>query len=1722
MRTLLLALVALCVASVAMSQPVTRTDYPRGITYEQLYRWRSEAGIEDDGEAWYQDKTDIWSDLVDDANAAESDIGSILDDTGVAGASCSNPYASEGQAGEMFDAMMPVALVYVVTDSVPGQETLHANMLTKLRAQMDSFITQVKFANDCFGRDSLATWTGNTETNGGEAWVEDAIYFGPLFLWDVTHDLMVGGTAADQTRHSEFGRILFNQEEVVTIGYLGSGDPSRQPWYNIAMRRGGVMSVLLTMAGSSEVASYPEYDSGTFATRLSTFYPQWYSQGSARIQVGQGAYYSYADDGSGSSRALEDFIPVYIGSKAMPDSTDFRTTFAQHYLKYDDWTVNRVMSNVENVGLRGDDNHQRLLSHNITAAYMAASFEQDTLTIGLLDDIVDAIGMPSVWDRVLRFMFDDRQVTRASATEYPKGRLFGVDNIAWGTEKGGSGGGDDTGRGAYAYFRTKWGYDSQQDDPTPRSDVAVFAITAGPQTGSTHDIGNSGRGHYWLHRGDAWGTGRPGYYDDLSSLFPSFIWKGGVGWNMVRVIDPSHADYRAAAQFDATEWDGGSHYDVNDSWLTTTGSQRWFSVALRTNGWDPYRQYGAWAPYSYDRYKSGYFDKFSSDDDGFDVVVQNTWDFPNTDLSTLWDDDVSIDSAQRKIAGWQLNGDGELLLIRGEAYNPARAGITFVDQMWMPMPDVRTAGQTIGASDWTGGGTPLNSFSGTPGAKIGPGGYGYYYDVTDGAGETSRFVFEILGGDVEPDLWVIGGPNSQGEYLKSVSWWDDGASEGKRNQASYEESQPINGTYRNRETGGIYPPDPSFEFYYQGVHAGPSDNGTGVADHWQPTSTDSWGFHGQGCYYRLEARIAAADTLLHTWTVAHQVLDQGSTAIGSRDPLSGIDANHFGGAVAMTDTVYVALFNRTMTANDDWSFSTTTTGLPVNVKIEGMTPNAAVTINLPVSGTKLDTTDTRGFLHFTHSVGGTFSAGAVTVDDEAPTPEPLTNFAVDSTTLSSLALSWDAASDTSTPIEYIVEYRVLGDPTWISGGWGTATSRVLSGLAQGTEYDLRVQARDAAFNRQTLWASTTGITEDAGAPDPPTGLTATAGDDGEIDVTWDLPYDFDHQIEWQLDGGGYTSSGTRQSTETDYTITGLVEGDTYDVRMRGVSEAGATGSYASTTGAAGDGTPPTPTPSTWSVYPYAVSTSEVSMTASTATDPGGGIMYRFVETSGNPGGTSSGWQAGASYNDTGLSAGTQYVYYTQSKDASGNVTTASESRPVTTVADAPPPSVPSNPGAFVFQSGYMGEAPDSVALRVYLGTELRDYWPNDSLSAFGNIRYRSATLDTVGHWRGLFSWYYPGGDSVIALGGAFTQESYTPEEIDSTLIASHGPGDWTAAELDAVLANQLTIILGQYNLGSSISNATFAAQLTQALVEAMQLDIDAIAAAQYTESELYQYIQAFQPGTWSSVPDVSDIPTNSELTAALAARPAIGDTSFVKPPSAATIADSVDAAVADDFAAISTATIATGDYVGYVTFKDDITGNAIDGVVYEFRSGPTQAAPITQRKVVAVGGTDSFAYNLGESTYYWAWKQGYYLVETGNFRPLVTSGYTKDIELTRIAYDPPETPDVCNVIVDIVELTGTASDSVRVCADFEGSSATWSGGTVSDNKVCAVTGRSFGGEAVPGRAVLPLIYSSAITEPNSVTTYEITFTLNGREIYSDIEAFAVPDSTQCYLHLNLP
>jgi hypothetical protein len=90
--------------------------------------------------------------------------------------------------------------------------------------------------------------------------------------------------------------------------------------------------------------------------------------------------------------------------------------------------------------------------------------------------------------------------------------------------------------------------------------------------------------------------------------------------------------------------------------------------------------------------------------------------------------------------------------------------------------------------------------------------------------------------------------------------------------------------------------------------------------------------------------------------------------------------------------------------------------------------------------------------------------------------------------------------------------------------------------------------------------------------------------------------------------------------------------------------------------------PPSPNPMTFSSYPHQLNTSQIAMTATTATDPSGGVQYYlqfYNSPTGGSGGTSSGWQSSTAHTDSGLQPNEEYCYRAYARDVYSNQTSPS-------------------------------------------------------------------------------------------------------------------------------------------------------------------------------------------------------------------------------------------------------------------------------------------------------------------------------------------------------------------------------------------------------------------------------------------------------------------------------
>ncbi len=187
--------------------------------------------------------------------------------------------------------------------------------------------------------------------------------------------------------------------------------------------------------------------------------------------------------------------------------------------------------------------------------------------------------------------------------------------------------------------------------------------------------------------------------------------------------------------------------------------------------------------------------------------------------------------------------------------------------------------------------------------------------------------------------------------------------------------------------------------------------------------------------------------------------------------------------------------------------------------------------------------------------------------------------------------------------------------------------------------------------------------------------------------------------------------------------------------------------------------PPLPNPAAFNVQPTAIGSSSITMSSETGADFSAPVEYRFTETSGHEGGSSSGWQFSPTFVDGSLLPGLTYSYTVQMRDALGHIGTASAVFDATTGTN----------NAILFDdfetsvdSGDVTDPPYPVGVWHHQGT---NEWERDSQPADTSVH--------IGDYNGVagnemrIGWGY---DEVVTL-----YSTTTPIDTNRTYTFS---GDW--------------------------------------------------------------------------------------------------------------------------------------------------------------------------------------------------------------------------------------------------------------------------------------------------------------------------------------------------------
>ena len=273
-----------------------------------------------------------------------------------------------------------------------------------------------------------------------------------------------------------------------------------------------------------------------------------------------------------------------------------------------------------------------------------------------------------------------------------------------------------------------------------------------------------------------------------------------------------------------------------------------------------------------------------------------------------------------------------------------------------------------------------------------------------------------------------------------------------------------------------------------------------------------------------------------------------------------------------------------------------------------------------------------------------------------------------------LTATWSAPSDGGSDITgYTIRHRQTGTTTWTTSSSQTGTSYEIGSLTNGTEYEVQVQATNAAGDSGY---SDSVKAKPRTAPSKPSPTLGTA--DQKLTASWTAPDDGGSEITGYkvrhraTDTGSWTTSSALGSSTTSYEITGLTNGTEYEVQVQATNAVGDSG-WSDSVKAKPRTVPSKPAAPT-------LASSDQKLTATWTAPPDGSspitsytIRHRVTDTgswtTSSALGTSS-----LSYEIGSLTNGTEYEVQVQASNTAGD-SGYSDS------AKAKPCTVPSKPAA---------------------------------------------------------------------------------------------------------------------------------------------------------------------------------------------------------------------------------------------------------------------------------------------------------------------------------------------------------------------------------------------------------------------------------------------------------
>ena len=300
--------------------------------------------------------------------------------------------------------------------------------------------------------------------------------------------------------------------------------------------------------------------------------------------------------------------------------------------------------------------------------------------------------------------------------------------------------------------------------------------------------------------------------------------------------------------------------------------------------------------------------------------------------------------------------------------------------------------------------------------------------------------------------------------------------------------------------------------------------------------------------------------------------------------------------------------------------------------------------------------------------------------------------------IGSLAVAWSAPSQTggSAITAYDLRHIRSDAPNKIDANWtvtrdawtGSGSLQyVATGLIGGTQYDVQVRAVNAAGDGP--WSATAVGTTTSTAPGAPTGLTATANGQTQIDLSWRAPSQTGgsaitgYLIEVSEDNSSWRNlESDADPASTSYSHTGLSAGTT---RYYRVSANNSTGTGTASNTATGV-TAPAGTPGAPAIRSVTAGAGSLTVVWSAPSQTGGSAItaydLRHIRSDATNKGDANwtvvqdGWTgSGArSYELGDLDGGTQYDVQVRAIDAAGDGAWSATARGTTTAEQSAPGS----------------------------------------------------------------------------------------------------------------------------------------------------------------------------------------------------------------------------------------------------------------------------------------------------------------------------------------------------------------------------------------------------------------------------------------------------------------